>query len=401
MDFSLTREQRDIKLAAREFASGELTAERAMEHELEHRFPRELYRKAAELGFVGLDLPEAVGGGGMGVTENVLVIEELCKADSGIGMAIHLAFLPAKFVKIFGTPAQQEKYLAPLTRGDAIAAVSFTEPDRGSDLLRMSTTVEQRGDRFLLNGTKIFTTNGAYATFFVVLAQDDPGAKPGRGMSTILVDADPASWLGGSLEINDIPHKMGLRMTSSSELVFRDLEVPAENLLGVRGEGLNNVLGFLDESRIEVAAQALGNAEGAFLKALDHARKRTQFDKPIIDFQGVGHRVARMWSEIQSIKWLTYYAAWLCDQRSKKMAATVPLFTSVVKHHVPETAKHVIDEAISVFGGYGYFLEQEVERRYRDTRIIEIYEGTVEVQLNNIVRVLKTLNPDFIDASLC
>ncbi|MFC1609965.1 acyl-CoA dehydrogenase family protein [Myxococcota bacterium] len=400
MDFSLTREQRDIKQAAREFASGEFLAERATQYELDHTFPRDLYEKAAELGFVGLDLPESVGGGGMGVTENVLVIEELCKADSGIGMAIHLAFLPAKFVKIFGTPEQQEKYLTPLVRGKGIAAVSFTEPDRGSDLTRMSTTAELKGDRLVLNGTKIFTTNGAYATFFVVLAQDDPNAKPGHGMSTILVDADRSSWLGGELEINEIPHKMGLHMTSSTELVFRDLEVPAANLLGERGRGLKNVLGFLDESRIEIAAQALGNAEGAFLKALDHARKRTQFDKPIIDFQAVGHRVARMWSQIQSVKWLTYYASWLCDQRSKKMAAAVPLFTSVVKHHVPETAKHVIDEAISVFGGYGYFLEQDVERRYRDTRIIEIYEGTVDVQLNNIVRVLKVMNPDFIDASL-
>jgi acyl-CoA dehydrogenase len=253
----------------------------------------------------------------------------------------------------------------------------------------------------VLNGTKIFTTNGAYATFFVVLAQDDPDARPGRGMSTILVDAKPSSWLGGELEINEIPHKMGLKMTSSSELVFKDLEVPADSLLGAPGQGLKNVLGFLDESRIEIAAQALGNAEGAFLKTLEHARKRQQFDKPIIDFQGVGHKVARMWSQIQSIKWLTYYAAWLCDQRSKKMASAVPLFTSVVKQHAPETAKHVIDDAIGVFGGYGYFMEQEVERRYRDTRIIEIYEGTVEVQLNNIVRVLKSLNPDFIDASLC
>jgi len=219
-------------------------------------------------------------------------------------------------------------------------------------------------------------------------------------MSTVIVEKDPQSWLQGSLEINEIPNKMGLRMTSSAELVFHDLKIRKENMLGERGRGLLNVLDFLDESRIEIGAQALGNAEGAFLKALKHARERTQFQKPIIDFQAVGHKLARMWSQIQSLKWLTYYGAWLCDHKNETTAGSIPLFTSMVKHHVPETAKQVIDEAISVFGGYGYFLEQDVERRYRDNRIVEIYEGTVEVQLNNMVRFLKKLNLDFLTSTL-
>jgi hypothetical protein len=219
-------------------------------------------------------------------------------------------------------------------------------------------------------------------------------------MSTVIVEKDPRSWLQGRLEITEMPHKMGLRMTSSAELVFHDLKIRKENMLGQRGRGLLNVLDFLDESRIEIGAQALGNAEGAFLKALKHARERTQFRKPIIDFQGVGHKLARMWSQIQSLKWLTYYGAWLCDHKSESNGGSVPLFTSMVKHHVPETAKQVIDETISVFGGYGYFLEQDVERRYRDNRIVEIYEGTVEVQLNNMVRILKKLNLDFLNSNL-
>jgi alkylation response protein AidB-like acyl-CoA dehydrogenase len=401
MDFSLTREQKDIKSAAREFATGEFSAERAVDFELEHTFPRELYRKAAELGFIGLDYPEEVGGGGLGVFENVLVIEEFCKADSGIGMAIHLAFLPAKFVKFFGTPDQQKRFLGPLTRGETVSAISLTEPDHGSDLTRMATTMVDKGDRFVLNGTKVFTTNAAYADFFVVLCQDDPEARPGRGMTTLLVERDPSTWLGGELSISEIPNKMGLKMTSSGELVFKDLEVSAECLLGTRGEGLKNVLGFLDQSRIEIAAQALGNAEGAFLKALAHAKERTQFGKPLVDFQAIGHKVARMWSDIHSAKWATYYAAWLSDQGpSHKMGSVVPLFTSMVKHYAPETAKEVIDEAITVFGGYGYFLDHEVERRYRDNRIVEMYEGTVEVQLNTMVRLLKDLNPDFIASTL-
>ncbi len=400
MDFSLTREQRDIKRAAAKFARGEFQPELAQECECNHRFPRELYKKAGELGFIGIDYPLEVGGGNLGVMENVLIVEEFCKADSGIGMALHLAFLPAKIVRIFGTSQQHQKFLGPLAKGDWVSAVSFTEPDHGSDLTRMATTLEEKEDGFVLNGTKVFTTNGAYADFFIVLAQEDKDAPPGKGMTTILVERDPSSWIGGEMKINEIPNKMGLKMASSSELVFHDLKVPKENILGERGRGLLNVLDFLDESRVEIGAQALGNCEGAFLKALNHARGRVQFNKPIINFQGIGHKLARMWSQIQSIKLVTYYAAWLCDQKSKKMSKTVPLFTSLVKHHVPETAKMVIDEAITVFGGYGYFLDQDVERRYRDNRIVEIYEGTVEVQLNNMVRILKKLNLDFIGSGL-
>ena len=403
MDFALTPEQKDIKAAARDFAQGEFTAERAERFELAHEFPADLYRQAGQLGFVGIDCPEAVGGGGLGTTENVLVIEEFCKADSGIGMALHLAALPAKFVKIFGSPEQQERCLAPLTRGEAVSAVAFTEPDHGSDLTRMNTTVVDRGDRYVIDGTKVFTTNASNADFIVVLGQSDPDAGPGKGMSTVIVHTDPSTWLGGSMEITEIPHKMGLRMTSSGEVVFKGLEVPKSARLGEVGAGLANVLGFLDQSRIEIAAQALGNAEGAFLKALEHARGREQFGRPIIRFQAVGHRLARMFSSIQACKWSTYHAAWLADRQAaagKKMEQVIPLFTSLVKHHVPVTAKHVIDDAMTVFGGYGYFLEQGVERRYRDNRIIETYEGTVEVQLNTMVRILSRMNLDFIDATL-
>jgi alkylation response protein AidB-like acyl-CoA dehydrogenase len=400
MDFSLSKEQRDIKRAAAEFASGEFKKELAIECELSHRFPRELYKKAGHLGFIGLDYPEEIGGGGLSVLENVLVIEEFCKADSSIGMAIHLAFLPAKIVRIFGTPQQRKKFLTPLVKGDWVSAVSFTEPDHGSDLTRMETTLREDEDGFTLSGTKVFTTNAAYADFFIVLAQEDQDAGPGEGMTTVIVERDPTTWLAGKMDINEIPYKMGLKTTSSGELVFHDLKIPKSCVLGQRGRGLLNVLHFLDESRIEIGAQALGNAEGAFLKALNHARERKQFGKPIIDFQAIGHKLGRLWSSIQSIKWLTYYSAWLCSQKDEKISSTIPLFTSMVKHHVPETAKMIIDETITVFGGYGYFLEQEVERRYRDNRIVEMYEGTVEVQLNNMVRVLKKLNIDFISSVL-
>ncbi|HJN77261.1 MAG TPA: acyl-CoA dehydrogenase family protein [Myxococcota bacterium] len=401
MDFSLTPEQRDIKRAAREFARGEFTPERAQDHELRHAFPAELFKAAAELGFVGLDFPEEIGGGGLGVLENVIVIEEFCKADSGIGMAVHLASLPGKVIKFAGSTEQQERWLGPVTRGEAVTAISLTEPDHGSDLTRVNTTIVDRGDRYVLDGTKVFTTNAAYADTFVVLAQDDPGARPGRGMSTIVVERDPSTHLGGELEVNELGHKMGLKMTSSGEVVFRGLEVPKDNLLGEPGEGLANVFRFLDQSRIEIAAQALGNAEGAFLRALAHARTREQFGRPIVEFQAIGHKLARMFSRIQSARWSTYHAAWAYDnQRSGRMAPAVGMLTSMAKHYAPETAKAVIDDAITVFGGYGYLLEQDVERRYRDNRIVECYEGTVEVQLNNMIRLLCRLNLDFIDTEL-
>jgi alkylation response protein AidB-like acyl-CoA dehydrogenase len=400
MDFQWTQAQQDIRASAAAFAEGEFVRDLAEACEREHRFPRELFQKAGELGFLGLDYPEELGGGGFSVLENVPVIEAFCRADSGIGMAVHLACLPAKIVKIFGSPDQHRKYLPRVARGEWVSAVSFTEPDHGSDLTRMNTTLREEPDGFVLNGTKVFTTNGAYADFFIVLAQEDPEARSGRGMTTVIVDRDSSTWLGGSMEVNELPDKMGIRMASSSEIVFHDLKVPRENIVGKRGAGLMNVLGFLDESRIEIGAQALGNCEGAFLLALKHARKRMQFQKPIIDFQAVGHKIARLWSEIQSLKWMNYHAAWACTQRGRYPEEVVPLLTSSVKHHVPERAKWIIDECITVFGGYGYFLDQEVERRYRDNRIVEMYEGTVEVQLNTIVRILKKLSPAFLESRL-
>jgi alkylation response protein AidB-like acyl-CoA dehydrogenase len=400
MDFSLTKEQQDIKKAAAEFARGEFAPELAQECELNHCYPRELFRKAAKLGFIGLDYPEEIGGGGMGILENVLVVEEFCKADSGLGMALHLGYIPSKIIKKCGTAEQMRQYLTPLTKGEYVAAVSFSEPNHGSDLTRMETTLDEKPDGFVLNGTKVFTTNASYADFFVILAQEERDAPPGKGMSTIIVERDPVTWLSGKMEINEIPHKMGIRMTSSGEIVFHDLKVPRKNIIGQRGRGMINVLEFLDESRIEIGAQALGNAEGAFLKALKHAKERQQFNKPIMDFQAIGHKLARLWGQLQSMKWITYHGAWLIDHRNEKTAGSIPLYTSMVKHHVPETAKMIIDETISIFGGYGYFLEQDVERRYRDNRIVEIYEGTVEIQLNNMVRILQKLNLDFIDSTL-
>jgi alkylation response protein AidB-like acyl-CoA dehydrogenase len=400
MIIELTNEQKEIRKAAREFAQGEFDPLKSVEFDEKHEFPRELYKKAAELGFIGLDYPEEYGGGGSGVLENVLTIESFCQADSGIGMAIHLAYLPAKIVRQFGNDSQKKRILPKVARGEYVSAVSFTEADHGSDLTKVDTVAIDKGDRFILNGSKIFTTNASYADFFVVLVQTDPEARPARGMATLLIEKEGKFSKNGIMEITEMPTKMGLRMVSSGEINFRDFEVPKENLLGENGRGLINLLEFLDESRIEIAAQSLGTAEGAFLKALSHAREREQFGKPIIEFQGIGHKVARMFGDLMSAKSLLYYAAKMCDHGGNQHKALTPMFTAIVKYLVPEHAKGVIDQAINVFGGYGYFLEQEVERRYRDNRICEIYEGTVEVQLNTMLRTLKSVNFDYLKETL-
>lgn len=396
MIIDLTNEQKEIRKAAREFAQGEFDPLKSVELDERHEFPRDLYKKAAELGFVGLDYPEEYGGGGTGVLENVLTIEAFCQADSGLGTAIHLAYLPAKIVRQFGDDSQKRKILPKVASGDYVSAVSFTEANHGSDLTKVDTVAVDKGDRFILNGTKVFTTNASYADCFVVLVQTDPEARPARGMATLLIEKEGKFSKNGTMEIIEMPTKMGLRMVSSGEISFRDFEVPKENLLGQNGRGLINLLEFLDESRIEIAAQSLGTAEGALLKALSHAREREQFGKPIIEFQGIGHKIARMFGDLMSAKALLYYAAKMCDKGGDQHKSLTPMFTAIVKYLVPEHAKEIIDQAINVFGGYGYFLEQEVERRYRDNRICEIYEGTVEVQLNTMLRTLRTTNLDFL-----
>ena len=400
MIIDLTNEQKEIRKAAREFAKGEFDPLKAIELDERHEFPRDLYKKAAELGFIGLNYPEEYGGGGAGILENVLITEAFCQADSGIGLALHLAFLPAKIVQQSGNEDQKRRILPKVASGDYVSAVCFTEANHGSDLTRVDTVAVDKGDRFILNGTKIFTTNASYADFFVVLVQTDPEAPPGKGMATLLLEKEEKFSKNGTMEINEMPGKMGLKMVSTGEISFRDYEVPKENLIGEKGRGLINFLNFVDESRIEIASQSLGIAEGAFLKALSHAREREQFGKPIIDFQGIGFKLARAFGDLMSSKSLIYYAARMYDMGSKQYKTLIPMFTSIVKYHVPEHAKEIIDHTITVFGGYGYFLEQDVERRYRDNRIVEVYEGTVEVQLNNIVRTLKTINLDFLKEML-
>lgn len=379
MDFELTQEQRDIQKAAREFIQGEYDKEKILEWEKNHTFPKEVWKKACKLGFIGIHFPEEFGGQGYGITENILVVEEFCRKDSGVGIAVTLADFSSEVILRFGTSEQKKKYLIPVARGECISGGAYTEPNHGSDITLMGTTAVKQGDSFVINGTKTFITNGMLADFFVVLCQTDPNAKPSyRGQCTILVEKGTKG-----LDATEITPKMGIRLTSTAELSFSDVRVPQTNLIGEENKGFYQVLEFFDESRIEIAAQGLGIAQGAFDRALDYAKQREQFGRKIIDFQITQHKLADMATKIETARLLTYKAAWNYDQ-----GRIDPKLTSMAKMFSGRVAVEVADEAIQIFGGYGYITEYEVERFYRDAKITEIYEGTKEIQKNTIASAL-------------
>ncbi|MDY6932406.1 MAG: acyl-CoA dehydrogenase family protein [Halobacteriota archaeon] len=377
MDFELTLEQRDIQKAAYDFAEGEFDKEVALDHELNKKFPFDIWKKACKLGFIGVHFPEEYGGQGLGVFENILIVEEFCRRDSGLGTALVLSDFSSDIILRRGTEDQKDKYLTPLTKGEAISAGAFTEPDHGSDITQMSTKAVLDGDEYIINGTKTFITNGEIASYVIVLCQTDQDAKPThRGQSTIIVD-DLKNRDG--FEATDIGAKMGIKMTSTADLSFNDVRVPRENLVGGENMGFYQTLEFFDESRIEIAAQALGIGQGAFDRSLAYAKQREQFGRPISSLQVVQHKLADMAIKLETARLLVYKAAWNFD-----CGKIDPKLTSMAKAYTARVAVEVCEEAVQIHGGYGYMLDYEVERFYRDARITEIYEGTREVQKNTI-----------------
>jgi alkylation response protein AidB-like acyl-CoA dehydrogenase len=316
----------------------------------------------------------------MGVMENILVAEELCRGDSTVGACLILADFASEILLHFGSDAQKEKWLPKVARAEVLSCGAFTEPDHGSDITSLNTHAVKDGNEWVINGNKIFITNaGPLAGFYSVLCQTDPEAKPSyRGISLILVEADRkgVSW-------SSVGKKMGIRMMHTSEVTFQDVRVPLENLIGQENRGFYQLLEFFDESRILIAAQGLGTAQGAFDRALAYVKQREQFGQKISQFQVTQHKLADMATKIEMARLLVYKAAWNFDQGRMD-----PKLTSMAKMVAGRTAVEVADEAIQLLGGYGYMLEYEVERFYRDAKICEIYEGTKEIQKNTIASYL-------------
>jgi alkylation response protein AidB-like acyl-CoA dehydrogenase len=375
MDFELTKSQKEIQKAAREFARGEFDKELALEMDKKHQFPTKIWKKACDLGFVGIHFPEEYSGQDLGVLENIIIVDEFCARDSSIGSAVILSAFASECVLRFGSEELKQKFLPAVAEGQIISAGAFTEPSRGSDITSLDTTAVRDGNEWVISGTKTFITNGGLAGFYSVMCQTDSGCQPSyRGISLILVEADR-----DGVTVTDVGEKLGIHMQATAELNFKNVRVPASNLIGEEGKGFYQVLEYFDESRILVAAQALGTAQGAYNRALAYVKEREQFGRKIAQFQVTRHKLADMATKIELARLITYKAAWNFDQ-----GRVDPKLTAMAKMYAARTAVEVADEAIQLLGGYGYMTEYEVERFYRDAKITELYEGTRQVQKNTI-----------------
>ena len=379
MDFELTKSQKEIQKAAREFAKGEFDKELALELDRTHEFPTKIWKKAGDLGFIGVHYPEKYSGQDLGVLENIIIADVFCAQDSGIGSAIALASFASECVLRFGSDELKQKFLPAVAEGQMLSAGAFTEPDHGSDITALDTTAVRDGDEWVINGTKTFISNGGMAGFYCTMCQTDGDAQPSyRGISLILVEAEREG-----ITATDLGDKMGIHMLSTAEINYKDVRVPVSNLIGETGKGFYQVLEFFDESRILVAAQALGIAQGAYNRALAYVKQREQFGRKLAQFQVTQHKLADMATKIELARLITYKAAWNYDQ-----GRIDPKLTSMAKMYAARTAVEVADEAIQLLGGYGYMTEYEVERFYRDAKITEIYEGTKEIQKNTIASAI-------------
>jgi butyryl-CoA dehydrogenase len=373
MDFELTSEQREIQALARDVARAEIEPH-AAEWDRERRFPSELFPKLAELGLMGVCVPEEYGGAGADFVSYILVLEELSRADAGVGVtvAVHTSAVTLPILR-FGTDEQRSRFVPPLARGEQIGAFALTEAESGSDAgsLRMSATAD--GDGWRVTGSKRFISAARYAGTFLLFARTDPDKQGASGVSAFVVD-------GADVEVTRDEEKLGLNSSTTSDIEI-DAHVDADRLLDEEGKGFNVAMATLDGGRIGIAAQAVGIAQAAYEAALDYARERRQFGRPIGEFEAIQHKLADMSTEIDAARALVLRAAWLKQEGRPhtEEGAKAKLFAS-------EMARRQTAEAIQVFGGYGYTKEFPVERYYRDAKITEIYEGTSEIQRLVIAR---------------
>ena len=377
MDFELSQDHKVLQSSVRDFVEKEIKPIAIQIDEM-HHIPEQLVLKMREMGLLGSYLPEAYSGAGLDILSYAIVVEEVSKAcaSSGVLISAHTS-LACDPILQFGTEEQKKKFLPPLASGEKIGCFLLTEPEAGSDVAGLVTTYQKDSDGYIINGNKIFVTNGGYKGTGILFASMDRSLKH-NGISAFIVDLESEG-----VEILRNENKLGIRGSYTTSFALNNLRVPMENLLGSEGQGFKIAMETLNGGRIGIAAQALGIAEGAFERALAYSKERKQFGHPISELQAIQFKLADMYTRIETTKLIVYRSAWLKENK-KPYAAD----SAMSKLHASETATFVTKEAIQIHGGYGYVTEYEVERMYRDAKITEIYEGTSEVQLLIISRML-------------
>lgn len=378
MDFNSNPELEDFRKEVRKFVQEEVESV-AMQIEEENDIPQHIYEKSQEMGLFGLNIPKEYGGHGLNMVDKCTIYEELGQTHNGFTtlIAAHTGIGSAGIVAM-GNESQKKKYLPKMAKGEWIGAFCLTEPEAGSNATNLKTTAVKKGDKYVINGLKHYITNGPIASVYTVMAVTDPEKGP-KGITSFIVERDTPGFRVGKID-----NKMGMRGTNTSELIFEDVEVPEENVLGEKNQGYVNALRILSTGRAGLAARNLGSSEKLLEHCLDHVFEREQFGKPLFDQQVIQHKLADMAVEIEALRALTYRTAWLADQGEKviKEASVVKLFGS-------EVYGRIADSAVQIFAGRGYMKQYPIERYFRDARIARIYEGTSEIQRNIIATQLK------------
>jgi len=368
MDFNLSEEQKDVQKAARDFAQGEFDPDLALELDRNGAFPESIWKKACQLGFIGLHYPEEFGGQGLGFFENLLVVESFCRVESGIGSALSMVDLGSEILLKYGSQEQKKKFLSPLAKGEKRLCTAFAESEDGRDLSSILTVAEKKGDEYFLRGKKPFVLMAPLADAFVTLCRESSD-----GVSTFLVEREKE-------EINIHPiEKMGLRMIPYGDLHLKEVSIPLDHRIGKGDDGMIHAYQYFRVNGLRSAAQALGTAQGAFDRAMQHAKQREQFGKKLSQFQVIRHKLADMAVSLEGARWLTYKAALDYDRRMND-----PESLLLAQLEVGRCLTCVVDEGIQIFGGYGYIAETAIEHYFRDAWAIGVELGTEEEQKDAI-----------------
>ncbi|MEM0089441.1 MAG: acyl-CoA dehydrogenase family protein [Archaeoglobaceae archaeon] len=376
MNFELDEDHKILQQAVRDFAEKEIKPF-GKEFDEKEEYPWEIYRKAAKLGYIGASVPEEYGGAGMDRLAEAIISIEFTRADSGIGSAIDLAVLGVPMLLKYGSEELKEKFIPGVVEGKKPSAIAVTEPDCGTDVAAMKTKAVRDGDEWVISGSKTFITNGSVADYTIVLAKTSETTPPHRGISAFVVETNREGYEARKIR------KMGLNCHDTAEIALKNVRVPKENLVGEENRGFYQLMDFFNESRVKIGALHLGMAIGAYERALEYAKQRKAFGKPLIEHQAIAFKLADMFTAIETARLLVYKAAWLIDKGNAN-----PAISSAAKLFASEVAVKVCYDAVQIFGGYGYSKEYDVERYYRDARVGTIYEGTSEAQRIVISRFL-------------